>query len=509
LKKTFINIFSGALGYILPIGINIVFTPIIIKNLGSEAYGLQSLVNVIIGFLMVADMGLDIPVTKLVSEYSVNKNPIMLNKLLNTTLQVYFGIGLIGAIIIIAFTPILVDKIFNIPSNMVENAKYVFYLAAIGFSGGLLNMWGKSVFNGILRYDISNSVNVITSVLSILIGTYLVKEGKGVVIYVLVRVLFTLFSGIIYIIISNLYLKGFKISLGINKEIWNKLKGQVGYGFFLRISGIVTSRFDQALIGTWIGVAAVGYYSIAILIVTSIGGLINSMIHFIFPKISQLNSSGNIEKLEEIFIMGSKFVGILIFLIIPPVILFADEILNIWLGNIFANKVYVVLVLLLLATLIQSVFVSVLNNYVIGIGKLKLFTKYTLVRSVVFLLFCFLLIEPFGLIGAGSAMILTTIVDLIFYIFIVSRDFDKQIIVELIIFYFKLLIISIFTCITSWYMFEKSINSIFSLLMFAFVSNLIFLSLSLLLKLFKKNEIKIFKSLINKIIVKTPLIKYL
>lgn len=507
MKKTFINICSGALGYILPIGINIVFTPIIIKNLGSEAYGLQSLVNVIIGFLMVADMGLDIPVTKLVSEYSVNKNPTMINKLLNTSLQVYFGIGLIGSVIIIAFTPLLVDKIFNIPINMIENAKYVFYLAAIGFSGGLLNMWGKSVFNGILRYDISNSINVVTSVLSILIGTYLVKEGKGVVVYVLVRVLFTLLSGIVYIIISTLYLKGFKISFGINKEIWNNLKGQVGYGFFLRLSGIVTSRFDQALIGTWIGVAAVGYYSIAILIVTSIGGLINSMIHFIFPKISQLNSSGNIEKLEEIFIMGSKFVGILIFLIFPPVILFANEILNIWLGKIVANQVYIVLVLMLLATLIQSIFVSVLNNYVIGIGKLKLFTKYTLVRSVVFLLFCLLLVKPFGLIGAGSAMILTTTVDIIFYIIIVSKDFNKQIIIELIIFYIKLLFISLLTCFISWFIFEKSINSIFILLIFAFLSSLIFLSLSLLFRLFNKNEIKQFKLFVYRILARISFIK--
>jgi O-antigen/teichoic acid export membrane protein len=507
LKKTFVNIFSGAVGYILPIGLNIFFTPIIIKNLGSEAYGLQSLVNVIIGFLMVADMGLDIPVTKLVSEYSVKENPIMLNKLLNTTLQVYLGIGFLGALIIFIITPFLVDSVFSIPPNMHEHAKYVFYLAALGFIGGLLNMWGQSVFNGILRYDISNSINLVTTIISILIGTFFVIRGYGVVVYVFVRVLFTFLSGIVYLIVSKYFLSGFKITLGINKEIWNGLKNQLGYGFFLRFSGIITSRFDQFLIGAWIGVAAVGYYSIAILIVTSIGGLINSMIHFIFPKMSQLNSSGNIEKLEELFIAGSKFVGVLVFFIIPPFILISNQFLSIWLGKDVAKQAYMVLVLLFVAALIQTIFVSVLNNYIIGIGKLKLFTKYTLVRSVVFLLLCFLLIKKFGLLGAGYAMIGTTLVDVVFYILIVYKDFKKHAIVDLIIYYFKLLLISLFTCVICWFTYVERIDNFGALLVYAFIFGAIFTILTILFRLFNNDEIKLFKSVTNRILIRIPFVK--
>ncbi|OXG08759.1 O-antigen/teichoic acid export membrane protein [Flavobacterium araucananum] len=504
MKKTVINIFSGAVGYILPIGINILFTPIIIKNLGSEAYGLQSLVNVIIGFLMVADMGLDIPVTKLVSEYSVLKNPKMLNKLLNTTLQVYLAIGCLGAIIILILTPFLVDGVFNIPPSMHQHAKFVFYLAALGFIGGLLNMWGQSVFNGILRYDISNSINVVVTIVSILVGTFFVIKGYGVVVYVFVRVLFTFLSGIVYLVTSKYFLEDFKISLGIDKDIWLNLKNQVGYGFFLRLSGILTSRFDQALIGVWIGVAAVGYYSIAILIVGSISGLINSMTHFIFPKMSQLNASGSMEKLEELFLTGSKFVGILVFFIIPPIILVSNQVLTIWLGKNIANQAYKVLILLFIAAIIQSIFVAVVNNYIIGIGKLKLFAKYTLVRSCFFLLLCFLLIKKFSLLGAGYAMIITTLVDIGFFISTVSKNFEKSIIISLFIYYSKLILISFLTCLFCWFFYVKKIDNFSTLFIYASIFSSIFIILTVLFRLFNSEEVKLFKSLRDRLLIRIP-----
>ena len=84
---------TGGLGYIIPMLINLIFTPLLVTKLGQAAYGLQSLVNVVIGYLMVADMGLDIPVIKYVAQYSAKKEWNLLSKVLTNTFQIYIVIG--------------------------------------------------------------------------------------------------------------------------------------------------------------------------------------------------------------------------------------------------------------------------------------------------------------------------------------------------------------------------------------------------------------------------------
>jgi len=48
--------------------VNVIATPFLLRGLGEAAYGLQTLVAVIIGYLTMMDMGLDLPIIKILSE---------------------------------------------------------------------------------------------------------------------------------------------------------------------------------------------------------------------------------------------------------------------------------------------------------------------------------------------------------------------------------------------------------------------------------------------------------
>lgn len=499
MKKSFINILSGGLGFALPMVLNIFFTPIIVKNLGSEAYGLQSLVNVIIGFLMIADMGLDIPVTRAIAEYKSLNEPTKLNNLLNTSLILYLIIGVIGAIIIGISAPFLIDYAFKVPQNLRLQGINVFYLAGVGFVGGLLSMWGKSIFNGLLRYDISNGINVISNFLSLIVGVLLVINGYGVVSYVFCRVIFTFLTGIAYLVVSRKFLPSFKFSFIFDKDVWGLLRKQVGYGFFLRMSGILTSRIDQTLIGIWIGMAAVGYYSIPILITTSLAGLIGSMIHYIFPSISELHASGKHKEVELLYYRGSKFIGILAFAIFIPFVLLGPNFLKIWVGEIIYQNSSVVFILLLIATFLQLLIVSILNCYIVGIGKIKFFTGYTLVRSIFMSVGCIILIKYFGLIGAGWAMIITVLVDILYYYISVKKYLHSDVHLLIIKFYLKLSVSSLvpFLVIKLWLL--DKIHNWFGIGLAGISYLFVFLAFTVIFKSWDEEEIEFLKRIFFKI----------
>src|ERR1035437_9766847 len=122
LHRSSVNMISSLLGYTIPMIITFVTTPLLLHKLGTAAYGLQSLVAVVIGYLTFVDMGLDIPIVKLLAQDRAIKDTEAENHLLSTMSQLYFGIGILGLLIIIILSDWLARSVFQMPVAMQSQA---------------------------------------------------------------------------------------------------------------------------------------------------------------------------------------------------------------------------------------------------------------------------------------------------------------------------------------------------------------------------------------------------
>lgn len=89
INQTAINIVTNTGGFLIPLSVNFIVTPILLRFIGEEGYGLQSLALVISGYLAFMDLGMDIPITKLLAEDHAKADHSSANQLLNTTLLLY------------------------------------------------------------------------------------------------------------------------------------------------------------------------------------------------------------------------------------------------------------------------------------------------------------------------------------------------------------------------------------------------------------------------------------
>jgi len=427
-NRSVANMISGGVGYLVPMVLNLVFTPIIVSKLGKEAYGLQSLVNVIIGYLMVADMGLDIPVTKFIAEFRAKEDKQSLNKMLNNTLQIYLIIGVFGMILISLLSGFLVKDVFSIPPEMQGEARTVFYLAGVGFVGGLMSMWGKAIFNGLQRYDIGNGINIVFNFLSTCLGILVVVLGYGLTGFILMRVLFSLLASVTYFYYSKKLLPDFKFTLGIDLLTWALLKGQIGYGFILRASGMFFARIDQALIASWIGVSAVGVYAIPFLVTTSLSSLLASITHFVFPMATELYSTNRQEEFKSMFIKVLGFVNSIASLLFVPLIIFGDKFLILWVGKSIGEQGALVLLFLSIAAYFSAMLVIIVNSIMVGIGQLRIFTFFILIRNSIIGLGCVLLIKQLSIAGAGISMMIACIPDLFYFFYSLKKHLHISIV---------------------------------------------------------------------------------
>ena len=74
------NIFFIFFGWIIPVFIFILLTPYLIKELGNEAFGIFTLINVITGYVSFINFGFGQAVTKYISKFNTQNRNVDINK---------------------------------------------------------------------------------------------------------------------------------------------------------------------------------------------------------------------------------------------------------------------------------------------------------------------------------------------------------------------------------------------------------------------------------------------
>ncbi len=422
LQRSSVNMVFSMAGYAVPMLINFAITPLLLKLLGEAGYGLQSLVTVITGYLIVMDMGLDIPITKYLAEDHARKDLEAENHLLNTTFQLYIVMGILGMIILILFAAPLATNVFKVPADMIPSAVMVFRFAGLGFLGSMSLTWGRAVSMGLQRFEITHGISIIANIIGFALGIGTAYMGYGVEGFVLMRVLASFFASFLYWLFIRHFLPTYRINWGFDRSTLRRVSSYVGYGTINRAVSSLVSRLDQTLIGIWLGVAAAGIYAVPFMVVNSCNYMIANMLSFVFPLASELHSLGHLEALRNIFIRATKFITALGSMIYVPLFVLGDLFMKLWVGENMAEQTTTTMRWLIAAGFLTTLTASLTNNIVTGIGQIGLFTRYKTLRALVVGAGCFTLIRPLGLEGAALALFIATAVDILYQFVVIKRD---------------------------------------------------------------------------------------
>ena len=345
--------------------VGIAYTPFLIRSLGQSEYGLYSIVNTVISYLTVMDMGFGNSIIIYTARYINQGNKEKQDKLHGMFFVIYCIIGFLATIIgvILYFN---VDNLFGNTMTSDELSKAKIMMLILTFN--LAVTFPLGIFGNIIaaheKFIINKSIKILQILLQPLMMIPLLILGYKaiavVVVITIANVTCLLLNTIICIkkLNVNLKFKGFDFKL---------LKEIFAYSFFIFLSQIIDKAnwsLGQFLIGSLVGTVATAVYAVAAQLNNIYLNLATAISGVMLPEVTKMeDSKASNKEFTNIFIKTGRVQYILMALIITGFVLFGQAFINWWAGPGYEDSYIMACILMIPLTipLIQNIGLSILQ----------------------------------------------------------------------------------------------------------------------------------------------------
>lgn len=375
------------------------------------------------GYLSILTLSFRSSSIKFISELLGAKDFKSINQVFNTSIIIYFLFGCFLALYNLLFGIWGIDY-FSIPSSHLWKAKSLFYFNAVfslfniplSITVSYFHAVQKNIYSSILQF-----LKNVTYGISILIIVFL---NENVIFLFVSQMIFgLLIDGISFILLMrqfdylSLKLKDF------SKPYFEKMFNYSSWMFLWALATTLIYQTDQIIIGIFLPVSTITYYQIASKlhnIVKMIDGYVGVPIT---PSVSSAIGANDIIFIEKVKYIGLKFVLFIIMPLVTVFILYADQIISIWIGIEYA-KYSTGATQLFLIYWYFGIIVFFVGRLLQAHGIVKEFSLIFILGAIINIILSVVFVREMGLIGVVLATVVQFILLTPFSIRIFSRELN-------------------------------------------------------------------------------------
>lgn len=384
----------------------LLYTPIMLRLLGTSEYGLYQLVYSVVSYLSLLSLGFAASYVRFYSRFKKEDNETEIARLNGMFMTIF----LIISFICLACGAVMILNIRSIFSTGLTEAEYAtarILMAMMVFNLAL--SFPISVFNCIIsakeQFFFQRLIMVLQNLLNPFLTLPLLIMGWGSIGMVLITTLLSVAKLILFVRFCFRKLHSKFLFNHFNKDLLREIWGFTFFIFLNQIIDQINWSIDKFLLGRMAGTTAVAIYGL--------GGQINSLyvqlsssVSTVFvPKVNRIVAETNDNReLSRLFTKIGRIQFMILSMILTAYIFLGKPFMTIWGGPEYTNSYYVAL------WLITPVTVPLIQNLGIEIQRAKNMHK---ARSVVYFFIAlaniFISIPLIRLFGPAGAAIGTAI----------------------------------------------------------------------------------------------------
>lgn len=265
-KSAFWGTISTQAFTIVSMGVSIISTPLMVRYLDKDAYGLSIIFFQIVNYLALFDFGLSSAVIRNLALHrgEDEHNRRMINRIMSTGVLVATAFGLLVTLIGLGLGP-LVPRLYNLRPDLAAPAVPIVITLSLLVGGQFVQRGLGGIFFAHHRQTLIATpifvVNMLTTGLTLL----LLSRGVGLWTFVYANLFQFFGNGVVQALLLFRYYPN--ISIGFRHYDKDLTHSMLGYGFFMFLHGLATQVIlytDRLVIGKVLSLALVAVFSLTV-----------------------------------------------------------------------------------------------------------------------------------------------------------------------------------------------------------------------------------------------------
>ena len=350
-KSAFWGTVSTQAFTIISMVVSIVSTPLMVKFLDKDAYGLSIIFFQIINYLALFDFGLSSAVIRKLALHRGDdeKNRLMVNKIMSTGVLVGAGFGLLVVVIGISLAPLL-PRAYDLRPALAAPAVPIVITLSLLVGVQFVQRSLGGIFFAHHRQVIIATPIFVVNLLTIGLTLVLLSQGVGLWTFVYANVFQLVTAFMVQVVLLRMYYPELRIGVRFyDKEL---TRSMLGYGFFLFLQGLATQVIlytDRLVIGKILSLSLVAVFSLTVRIPEVGMNLLSRVTENSLPAVAEIVVREGAERAR------TYFHRIMLLIVVMSVAAFwlmlaLDEwFIRLWVGpDFFAGQKVLVLALIIM-----------------------------------------------------------------------------------------------------------------------------------------------------------------
>jgi O-antigen/teichoic acid export membrane protein len=397
-RKVLVNALSNVVFYVTQVAVVFFVSPILVHGLGDSRYGAWTLVNSILAYMALVDLGVGAAVVRYVARFDGLRDTEATNRVFSTSLFIFACAGTLVLFVTLALV-FFWKQPFGVTGDLAVEMRWLLGILGTQFAIALPLSIYKKVLAGLGRYPIINTYRIAALLLRNAAFVLVVHLGgglRGIGVAIAATALVDLVCPVLaaHYCLPSLSFSFRFVDRATFRQIWS-------YSFFVFLGTIafsIGSHGSTIIAGAFLVPAAVAYFGIA----SNLSGQAVQGLHMaivvLIPAVSKWDAMGDHSAISRLLVTGSRY---LLFLGLPitlGLILLGHPFIALWMGPRYAELCYPALVILSLPlplALVQGISTRLLE----GIGKVASLSAVTAVQAVLMIAVSIALVKPLGIEG--------------------------------------------------------------------------------------------------------------
>jgi O-antigen/teichoic acid export membrane protein len=412
---------SNWVSYGISVVVAFLLSPYVVHHLGNVAYGVWSLIVSLISFLGLLDFGLRGAVTRFVSKHHAEGDHERSSSAVSAAfwLRLWIGLGVIGITLAVS---LLLTRFVSIPPELRTPARIGIVVSGLSFAVSLT----FGVFGGVVaalhRFDLLSGLTILQTCLRAAGVVWLLRSGHGIVaLAVWEFVVIVSGNAALTATCFRVYPQLRLLFQRPDSQILAGIRTYSAYIFFINVCYQIIAYSDNLVVGSFISIAAVTFYTIAGSLVDYLRQLVSALTMTFMPLASAYEAQNQEDHLRKLLIQGTR-AALCVALPIELALFFrGGTFIRLWMGSQYA-----VVSGHILQILVGAQFFTIANatsgNIAYGIAKHRPVAICVAFEAVANLTISIMLARHIGIYGVAWGTFIATLgTQLIFWPLYISR----------------------------------------------------------------------------------------